>query len=60
MISHHVVPAALDNNSVVVIAPGPAISGMANGKTAISETCSAIVLSVSRASRCGRSPKTIW
>jgi hypothetical protein len=36
-ISLDVVPAALDSNSVVAIAPGPAISGIANGKTAISE-----------------------
>ncbi len=36
-----VVPAALDNNSVVAIALGPAISGIANGKTAISKTRSA-------------------
>ena len=45
---------------LVVIAPGPAIMGMASGNTATSDACSEVALSASRASRCGRSPKIIW
>jgi hypothetical protein len=51
MINLGVAPAALERSSVVAIAPGPAISGIASGKTAMSAACSDSTLSASRASR---------
>ena len=52
-------PARPASSTVAVMAPGPAISGMASGKAAMLRTCSSIASSASRDCRAMRTPNTI-
>ena len=47
------------SSTVAVIAPGPAISGIASGKAAILRTCSSIASSAACDCRAMRTPNTI-
>ena len=52
-------PARPASSTVAVIAPGPAISGMASGNAAMLRTCSSIALSAASDWRVMRTPNTI-